>query len=319
MEKIIVHGGLGIFLFFILNWIGKHSYSIGYISMSVFARKEDAPAFNFMLRILTPIVYLIITSAILYGLHLDYLVNDFYLVSVYYLSFRLLFNLITGRGLLLNWKQQFLYWVLIIALSFFTYSKILIQKDNILPDFETLANELWMIIIVFLYQIFNKIDIPSNGTIKRKERYLNKMFNYFSSEYGEIINLKTDKDSYKGLIYAVLILENFNRPKAARIIEYIKFYLTKKPLTLGVMQYYTSIYISDKRSVELGAEKIIKECDKILAKYKEGYEEPYSGDYRLKYDMAGIYNSGWQYQHDTLELWIEIMEKYYPNIKGEYD
>lgn len=287
--------------------------------MSVFARKEDAPAFNFLLRILTPIVYLIITSAVLYGLNLDYLVKDFYLVSVYYLSFRLLFNLITGRGLLLNWKQQFFYWVLIIAFSYFTYSKILVQKDNILPDFETLANELWIIIIIFLYQIFNKIEIPSNGTVKRKERYLNKMFNYFSSKYGEIISSKTEIDSYKGLIYAVLILENFNRPKAARVIEYIKFYVTKKPHTLGVMQYYTSKYISDRESVELGAEKIIQECDKIVKKYKAEKEEKYGGDYRLKYDMAGIYNTGWQYQHDTFELWNEIMEKFYPDSKNEFE
>lgn len=319
MEIFLIQAGLGITLFFIINWIGKHSYSIGYISMTVFARKEDAPAFNFLLRILTPIVYLIITSAILYGFDLDYLVNDFYLVSVYYLSFRLLFNLITGRGLLLNWKQQFLYWVLILTFSYFTYSKILVQKDNILPDFETLANELWIIIFIFLYQIFNKIEIPSNGTVKRKERYLNKMYNHFSKEFGEIINSKTDKESYKGLIYAVLILENFNRPKAARIIEYIKFYVTKKPHTLGVMQYYTSKSISDKKSVELGAEKIIQECDKIVAKYREGKQETYGGDYRLKYDMAGIYNTGWQYEHDTLELWNEIMQKYYPDSKDEFD
>lgn len=319
METIIVQGALGILLFFILNWIGKHSYSIGYISMSVFARKEDAPAFNFLLSILTPLVYLIITSAILYSLKLDYFVKDFYLVSIYYLTFRLLFNLITGRGLLLNWKQQFLYWVVIIGFSYFIYSKILIQKTNILPDFETLANELWIIIIIFLYQVFNKIDLPSNGTERRKERYLDKMFNNFSNKYGAIIDSKTTKEGYKGLIYAVLILENFNRPKAARIIEYIKFYLTKKPHTLGVMQYHTSEYISDKRSVELGSEKIIQEGEKIVDKYKSEKDEPRGGDYMLKYDLAGIYNTGWKYQSDIIELWNEIMEKYYPNSKNEFE
>lgn len=287
--------------------------------MSVFAKKEDAPAFNFIFRILTPLVYLIITSAILYSLKLDYLVKDFYLVSIYYLTFRLIFNLITGRGLLLNYKQQFLYWVLIIGFSYLIYSKILFQKTNILPDFETLANELWIIIIIFIYQVFNKIELPSNGTERRKERYLDKMFNQFSNKYGAIIDSKTTIESFKGLIYAVIILENFNRPKAARIIEYIKFYLTKKPHTLGVMQYYTSEYISDKISVELGTEKIIQEAEKILDIYKNGKDEPYGGDYRLKYDLAGIYNTGWKYQSDTMELWSEIMEKYYPNSKNEFE
>lgn len=318
METFILQGSLGIILFFILNWIGKHSYSIGYISMSIFARKEDAPAFNFLLSILAPIVYIIITSAILYGLKLDNFVKDFYLVNIYYLTFRLLFNLITGRGLLLNWKQQILYWILIIGFSYFTYSKILIHKTNILPDFETLSNELWIIIIIFLYQVFNKIEIPSNGTERRKDRYLDKMFVHFSKKYGAIIDSKTTNESFKGLIYAVLILENFNRPKVVRVIEYIKFYLTKERHTLGVMQYDTSIYISDRRSVELGVEKIIREGEKIIDTYKNGNDEPRGGDYTLKYDLAGIYNTGWEYQSDTMELWNEITEKFYPNSKNEF-
>lgn len=311
MEIFVVQAGLGIALFFIINWIGKHSYSLGYISMSVFARKEDAPAFNFILRVLTPIVYLIITSTILYSLKLDHLVQDFYLVNVYYLIFRLIFNLITGRGLLLNWKQQFIFWFLIIAISYFTYSKILIEKKNVLPDFETLANELWIIVIIFLYQVFNKVDLPTNGTEKRKDRYLHAMYNSFSGKYGDLINSKTQNEAYIALIYAVLIFENFNRPRAARIIENIRFFLTKKPHTLGVMQFYSNIYITNQESVELGAEKIIYESERIVEKYKKGKEEPYGGGYMLGYEMSEIYNTGNRYSSDIYSLWDQIMQKYY--------
>ncbi len=282
--------------------------------MSVFARKEDAPAFNFLLRVLTPIIYLIIASAILYSFKLDYLVKDFYLVSIYYLTFRLLFNLITGRGLLLNWKQQILYWILIIAFSYFVYIKLLSDKRNILPDFETLANELWIIIIIFLYQTFNNINLSSNGTQIRKDRYLKEKYQSFKDKYGDIINEKTDCDLIKGLIYSVLILENFNRPKAIRIVENLKFYLTKKPHSLGVMQYYSSEFINDRKSVELGTEKIVRESKEIIEKYKRK-EVEYYGEYPLKRDLSGIYNTGHSYKNDVSELWSDIMTNFYPDSK----
>src|SRR5688572_25518961 len=113
-DVFIIQFLLGIILFFIVNWIGKHSYSVGYISISVFVQTEEAPAFNYLIRVLTPIVYIIVAAAILYSLNLDRYVINFYLVNVYYLIFRLIFNLITGRGLLLNWSRQFLYWLSII-------------------------------------------------------------------------------------------------------------------------------------------------------------------------------------------------------------
>ena len=62
---------LGIGLFFLINWIGKHSYSIGYIEISMFVKTEEAPALNFLIRVLTPVVYIIIVSTILYYFGLD--------------------------------------------------------------------------------------------------------------------------------------------------------------------------------------------------------------------------------------------------------
>lgn len=56
LDVIGIQISLGILLFFIINWIGKHSYSIGYISISIFVRAEEAPAFNYIVRVLTPVV-----------------------------------------------------------------------------------------------------------------------------------------------------------------------------------------------------------------------------------------------------------------------
>ena len=157
MDILLIQIVLGIGLFFLINWIGKHSYSIGYMEISIFVKTEEAPALNFLIRVLTPIAYLIIVSATLYYFHLDKYVWNIYLVNIYYIIFRLLFNLMTNRGLLLNWYRQFLYWAAIIIISFYLYEKLIKVKTNILPDFTTVANELWIIILVFIFQIANNL------------------------------------------------------------------------------------------------------------------------------------------------------------------
>ena len=95
-----------------------------------------------------------------------------YHVNIYYVVFRLLFNIITNRGLLINWYRQLLYWGAISVISFFTYDKLIKLKANILPNFTTVANELWIIILIFIFQLTNNIRLSQDGTIKRKQNYL---------------------------------------------------------------------------------------------------------------------------------------------------
>ena len=93
MDILLIQILLGIGLFFLINWIGKHSYSIGYMEISIFIKTEEAPALNFLIRVLTPIVYIIIVSTILYYFGLDKYVLNIFLVNIYYIVFRLFFNL----------------------------------------------------------------------------------------------------------------------------------------------------------------------------------------------------------------------------------
>ncbi len=230
---------LGIVLFFTVNAIGKQSYSIGYVSISMFDKVDEAPALNLLIRILTPTVFLIIIAAILYSFQLDRFVQNFYLVSLYYISFRLFFNIATGRFLLLNWVRQSLYWISIMGVSYLAFNFLISQKENLLPDFTTLANEMWIIIILFLYKISNNLRLDNNNQ-KRQDLYIYKKLSVFNQKYGRLIDQKLKNDQLKGLIYSILLVENFNRPRIIRWMEYLKFFLTQKPHTLGVMQYSVS-------------------------------------------------------------------------------
>lgn len=317
MDILLVQIVLGIGLFFLINWIGKHSYSIGYMEISIFVKTEEAPALNFLIRVLTPIVYIIIVSTVLYYYNLDKYVWNIFLVNVYYVVFRLLFNLITNRGLLINWYRQFLYWTAIIVISYFAYIKLIKVKANIIPDFSTVSNELWIIILIFIFQVTNNIRLSQDGTHKRKQYYLKSRYNYFKSLYGKLIKEMTQNEALEIVVYAILIYEDFNRPKIVRILENFKHRLSKKPHTLGIMQVKSDKIISDLESVKLGTEKIVNAYRKYLDILEKDNGEFY--EYSAYCAIIENYNGGSSYQSEVVDLISIIADNLYKDINDTLD
>lgn len=335
IEIHILHFLLGVALFFIINWIGRHSYSVGYMQISMFLKVEEAPAFNFLFRIISPIVYLFIVSAILYKLGLDKFVLNAYFICIYYILFRLVFNLVTNRGLLMNWYRQVLYWISIASISYFAYTEIIYKKENILPDFDTVSNELWIIILIFLFHTLNRIRISSDKTIERKDNYLKSRLTTFKEKYSDLINEKLNNDKLKSIAYAIMIYEDFNRPKAARIIENARFKITGKKHSLGLMQVQTTEFINDRKSVELGIEKLntaySKEIKKRGLDRKESIEillpDAWSNEWSMERRIISNYNKDDNYVDEVRTLTEKIFELntsqnktyLFPTYKGDKD
>lgn len=311
MDIIIIHILLGIGLFFLINWIGKHSYTIGYMSLSLFVRREEAPALNLFIRVLSPVVYIIILSSILYYFNLDKYVVNIYMVSIYYIGIRLLVNIFYNRSSLLNWTTQIFHWSIIIISSYFVYDKIIKERENILPDFSTLSNELWIVIIIFIYQIVNKLEFSQKGTERRKNNYLKNRYKYFKEKYHQTItNLIGNNQFLEIIVYSILIYEDFNRPKLVRYVENLRFKITKKEHSLGVMQIKTKTLISDKESVELGVKKILRAYDAYLQKHslnKIDEDKEWSASDYIIMD----YNNSDEYYQDIDELKYLIKEHFY--------
>lgn len=324
VDVVVVQIALGIFLFYILNWVGKHSYSIGYMQISMFVQNEEAPAFNFIFRILAPIVYLFISSSLLYSLKFDQYVSEFYFVSIYYCGFRVLFSLVTNRALLINWTKQFIYWIAIIGISYFSWDKIISKKENILPDFTTISNELWIIILIFLFQTINKLDISNKRTHKRKARYLKSRLLHFQHLYGKLIDDKVTNDKLKLLIYSIIIYEDFNRPKVVRWIERISFLIRKKKHTLGVMQVQTDKLLNDYESVKKGIKKIslsyhnsLKGREKEIQQISENdMSEAWYIENGLETDIIKDYNADDPYIQEIQDLMCLLSEYTETNVKS---
>lgn len=307
----LLHLVAAIILFKIVNWLGYKSMSmgLGYDTVTSFQEQEDnAPAFNYVLRVLTPLIWLIIITSILYYLNLDDYVQNIYLVSIYYIIYRIIIIYLIGRILLTNWIKHSVYAISIILLTLILYNNILIQKKNVLPDFTTLSNELWIIILIFLYMVFNKIELKTTGTEKRRIRYIKHKYAKFSETYGQIINSIVKNEKLKAIVYSVIIIEDFNRYPIARKLEYIFFRLNKKKMrTLGIMQVRTDKYISNEDSVKLGTTKLLKLYEQLKDK------RDYYSDEDLKDDLIRRYNPQRAYIGEVMAMSEYIEKLYYHN------
>lgn len=312
---VVTHMFLSGFLFFILNWIGGHSIHAGYIRMSVLAKADEAPAFNFLYRAFSPVAYIVVVSAIVYQLKLDWVVQDIYLVVVYHFFLRLAFNVVTGRGRLLNWTTQGAYFFVSVPVSYYVYSNLIVHKEFLFPTAEELGGAVWLAVVAYIYHTFNNIRLSDEKTKSRKKNYLRNRYLIYKNRYGEIIESASDYKTQEILIYAVLIIEAFNRPRVYRLVENFLFCIGMAK-TLGVMQVTTTHYINDGQSVFLGAKKIVN--DHVEAQVivdGRGYD---GGLRSVMVEVIKLYNPDLEYVYEVCDLYDEIKSMFYPDLVDEY-
>lgn len=313
---IFCHWILAIVLFVLTNWIGKHSMHAGYIRMSVLAKADEAPAFNFLYRAFAPVAFITIIAAISYDTIFEWIIEDIYLVVVYYFIFRLVFNLATGRALLLNWATQIAYWASSIPVSYYVYDKLIIHKKFLFPSSDELGSAVWLAIVAYVYQTFNKVRLSDERTRTRKASYLEDRFSKFRKCYGTTISDIALTKTQEVLIYAVLINEDFNRPKIYRFIENLLFHLGWAK-TLGVMQVTTTTFIDDEQSVKLGASKIVADHDvaaQLLAEHPLA-DHPWA----VRRKVLELYNPDSEYVSEVDGIFQQLVETYFPEVNEDMD
>jgi len=171
-DVVLVQVLLAVVLFFVANWLGGHSISSGYHLMSLLETVDEAPVFNFVFRVATPLVYIAITAALLYGLGFDRYVQNYYAVVVYYVLIRWLYNIAVGRARLLNWLLQLGTAAFTIACAYFLDRKVLSIRETLLPDPRGLNSNLWILIIIYVFTVLNRIPVTQAGAVKRRRGYI---------------------------------------------------------------------------------------------------------------------------------------------------
>lgn len=289
---------LGIILFFTINFIGKYSKGFGYAEIKFDIHSDELVGFNFILRILTPVVFTILVSSLIFYFKWDFLVTNIYLLVVYSFLFRAIWNLVHNRTKLINWYAQVGYASLSILATYLAYKYLILPKTPLFPDLETVANELWIIIFLFLYKIFNEIKFEPKYKKKRVDSYLENRLSLFKNKYEDIIDLSINKElqSFKNkastylidqknledfkflrhtllkpfdhifktfikdLTFSIMINEDFNRPFAFRKLEIFLCRVSGKSYTQGIMQVSSRIPLSDEESIKLAIHRILEDA-----------------------------------------------------------
>lgn len=283
--------------------------------MSILVKADEAPAFNFLYRAFSPVAFITVVSAIFYQMHQEWLIKDIYLVVVYHFVFRLAFNLITGRGLLLNWVTQAAYALVSIPASYYVYDKLIVHKEFLFPTAKELGSAVWLAVVAYAYHTFNNVKFSDERTKARKANYLDSRYSKYKILYGKIIEGIAETRRQEALIYAVLIYEAFNRPKIYRAVENVLFRIGLAK-TLGVMQVTTSNFIDDNESVRLGATKIVR--DHLKAKLKVEARPYGGGSWAVRREVLELYNPDNEYVSEVDRIYGEIVTAYYPDEKEDF-
>ncbi len=153
--------------------------------------------------------------------------------------------------------------------SLHIYQNFLSSVTDLLPDFSQIKNEVWLLILFFIYQVANGFDVKySTNAIQettiaylpellpRKRRYIVRKFRSLRRVYEPVIDSISGSDNeFRILVLSILIFENFNRPYVVRIVENLWFrtFGKSKIGTTGIMQTKSTTVLSDIESVRLGA------------------------------------------------------------------
>ncbi len=316
MGNVIAQLALAIFLFFAVNWVGEHSSTFGYLQLSLRAKEDPAPAFNFLLKTLAPAVYIILAATGFYLIKRDSFVHHIWLVAVYYFSFRLLYNVALSRAALLNWFSILMQSVVGVIAAYLAYVHLILPRHPLFPGVESIGNQLWIIIALFLYAVFNNVHTSSKRTVRRKNRYLSSQFQTFEKRYGSLIEGQFPQRYMELIAYAILIYETFNRPWLAQSIERIVF--PRGSHTLGPMQVRTTTRLSDWESVVLGIQQL-----------KQAFEttnEEILGKSMMRYQVIRMalakYNRDENYISEIFQvlhiLWAQVATDYRTEFETMY-
>lgn len=321
---------LGISLFYITNFIGNYSRNFGYSDIQFDIKGDEIAGFNVILRLLTPSVYIILVSSIMYYLSLDIWVKDIYIVAVYSFVYRILWNILHNRSPLINWYAQLSYSIAASLIAYLAYKYFILPKNPLYPDLETIANELWMMIFLFIYKVFNEFTFPRKYKEKRVQKFIKWRERKFRSKYGLYIAIKvhneirmhqssiqkiygdsptlTTKEQSKyienllcTLIFSIMIFEDYNRPFLFRKIETFLCMISNKEYTQGLMQTKSSTPIDDKKSIELAVDKVLGDFffEVITCSYNI-YLHP------IIIETIEHYNNGTEYRNNVYTIFNKI-------------
>jgi hypothetical protein len=276
---VIVHFLLALIEFFLINWLGRHSISSGYYWLTTLQDVEQSPLFNATFRILAPTIYLVITAAFWYAIGLDEIVRDYWRVTVFYFVIRTAYQLAAGRRRIVRWGYQAVVAVIATSFSVVIYQRLLTNRSALLPSGRGLTDQLWIVVIGFVYLALRSIAWPTLGKSNDEKRddYLHAEYNSLRKQFGATVTEAATSRPAEVIAYSIMIYESFNRPPIYQWLERHLLFQGGFAHTLGPMQVTTSLALPNEGLVRLGVERVNAILEQALEAVKRKSPEIFIG------------------------------------------
>jgi hypothetical protein len=243
-------------------------YRSDYQPIASLFEAERSSGFNAIYRILTAPVVIVLSSITFYLIGKESLIENMWIAAVWYFIFQLTLLFTLQRWSLVNKSKFILFHAISIALSYYLYVSLLTGGiDKLLPDEANLRTDIWLVIIAFFYGIFKNVQENNKTFVKRKESYIAERAHKFRTKYQD--TLKKYDLRFQNILLAIMIYEDFNRPKIVRYYEKMTHAKTQ-----GIMQ--TNDTKTDTESIEKtikSIEILYKNLPRIDADKLYEYEE----------------------------------------------
>lgn len=308
LVELITNISLASIIFLLVNITGGISLGFGYAAIHYSSRHESNAAFNIVFRIVTPILYVIAFAIIFHFLQLDILYHNIWMAVVGVWLIRILYTISWERSVLINWKMLALHAVISVIISIWLYNKVINNPSLLFPSRDNMVSELWLILLLFLYKAMEDVKLGENDIKSRELRYTKQMFIKMQAQYGNIVENIAMNDEIKILSYAIIIHENFNRPKIARYIERLISPL-KSNGSYGIMQFKSTDPLNDAKSVEFGVAHLNDIYNKVRAVTDSNHPQ-YKDDYWYSHvvlkRVAWLYNNSTNYSEAVYNLYEQL-------------
>ena len=194
------------------------TYRNEYQPVASFFQPEASTGFSAIYQILFAPVAMVFAAIGLYVVGWNQLIHGLWTVSVWYFIWQTSLILAISRWRLLDKPKFFLFHTISIATSYFVYATLITRGiEHLLPDEAGLRTEVWLIVILFLYGIFREIRGNQAKYERRQATWARAHARNFSRRYSA--TLSEYPVLLQEALLSVMVYEDFNRPKAARLLE----------------------------------------------------------------------------------------------------
>ncbi len=226
-----------------------------FIVMQVIKSREGT------LRYLLPNIYIIVVASIFKELK-----NYTFIVIILYLLFDIINEyIISNKETLIDEKNYYKDTLLTFIISIIVYNFYLLKVDDAFIDMNQFKNFIWVLIILYIYQILKK----SKKTNPKKEKndydirfreYVILNYAKFKNRYNYLI--KNKNKTIENILYSFIIYENYINSGLNKYIRMIKYRLNNLNV-YGIMQVNSNKYLSDEESIVIIKNKIVNKYNKI--------------------------------------------------------